>query len=119
MIATNKKAPPKIRYGILTDSSELASTVEIEPKMARLTMSGPMVVPKLFIPPAILNRCEPVLALPILIANGLAAVCCSENPRPMVNNPEINNGKEDRFAAGINSKVPSAEIINPKLIPFL
>jgi O-succinylhomoserine sulfhydrylase len=31
-----------------------------EPKMAKLTINGPMVVPKLFTPPAILKRCEPV-----------------------------------------------------------
>ena len=53
------------------------------------------------------------------MANGLAAVCCNENPKPIVNKPEMNNGKDSALAAGINSNVPMADIIKPILIPFL
>ena len=57
------------------------------PKIAKLTIRGPMVVPKLLIPPAKVNRCEPVFIGPNAIANGLATVCCNEKPNPTVNKP--------------------------------
>lgn len=44
----------------------------LEPKMAKLTISGPIVVPKLFIPPAKVRRCEPVVIGYKAIARGLA-----------------------------------------------
>ncbi|MNI68721.1 hypothetical protein D3C73_1244300 [compost metagenome] len=65
-----------------------------EPKMAKLTISGPMVVPKLLIPPASVKRCEPVLMGPKAIASGLATVCCKEKPKATINKPESINGKE-------------------------
>src|ERR1700712_5128857 len=34
--------------------------VEAAPKIAKLTINGPIVVPKLFIPPAKVNLCTPV-----------------------------------------------------------
>ena len=57
MIAAIKKAAPKIKYGVLT-LSILATPVlaTTEPKIAKLTSTGPIVVPKLFIPPAMLSR---------------------------------------------------------------
>ena len=68
--------------------------------MAKLTINGPMVVPRLLIPPASVNRCEPVVIGPNAIANGLATVCCNENPSATINKPESINGKEPVFAAG-------------------
>ena len=70
------------------------------PKMAKLTISGPIVVPKLFIPPANVNRCDPVVIGPKAIANGLATVCCKENPKAKVNNQDNIKGNECIFAAG-------------------
>ena len=87
--------------------------------MANETITGPMVVPTLLMPPAKLKRMFPFEGSPICIARGLAAICCKENPKPTVNSPEINKGKEALFEAGIKSKVPKAEIINPKDKPFL
>ena len=52
------------------------------------------------------------------MAKGFAAVCCNENPNPIINRPEINSGKDSALAAGINNNVPTADIINPILIPF-
>ena len=57
------------------------------PKIAKLTINGPMVVPKLLIPPARVNLCDPVLTGPNAIAKGLATVCCKENPKPTVKRP--------------------------------
>jgi hypothetical protein len=36
-----------------------------------------------------------------------------------MNRPTINKGKECVLAAGMNIKVPNAEIINPRAMPFL
>ena len=47
-----------------------------------------------------LNLCDPVLASPITIAKGLAAICWSEKPRPTINNPDIIKMKEAVLAAG-------------------
>jgi hypothetical protein len=68
--------------------------------MAKLTSSGPIVVPKLFTPPAIVSLCDPVLGSPMIIASGFAAVCCNENPRPTIKSPVINRLKEAVCAAG-------------------
>ena len=54
--------------------------------MAKLTISGPIVVPKLLIPPAKVKRCEPVFIGPNAIAKGLATVCCNENPKATIIN---------------------------------
>jgi hypothetical protein len=57
IIATIRNAAPKMRYGIFTASNEFTCVEPATaPKMAKLTISGPMVVPKLLIPPARLNR---------------------------------------------------------------
>ena len=90
-----------MRYGIFT-LSILAVVLEeaAEPKRAKLTMSGPMVVPKLLIPPAKVNRCDPVFTGPKAIANGLATVCWSEKPNPTMNSPESINSKDPKLAAG-------------------
>ena len=66
------------------------SAMFLSPGFGPLLAAGPIVVPKLLTPPAKLNRCEPVFGSPIAIASGLAAVCCSEYPRPIINKPVIN-----------------------------
>ena len=118
--ATRMKARPSTRYGVLT-LSMLASVPPAAtlPKIATLTSSGPMVVPKLLTPPAMVSRCAPVLGLPITIASGLAAICCSEKPSPTMNRPDSIRPNELAFAAGYNSNVPSAEITRPRQMPFL
>ena len=100
-IATKINAPPKTIYGIFTDSI-LASVLEAvaEPKIAKATINGPIVVPRLLIPPAIVKRCDPVSVGPTSIASGFATICCKENPNPNINNPVIINGNEPKFAAG-------------------
>ena len=70
------------------------------PKIATLTSSGPMVVPKLLMPPASVSRCAPVLGSPMTMASGLAAICCSEKPRPTMNRPDSIRLKEPVLAAG-------------------
>ena len=87
--------------------------------MAKETITGPIVVPTLFIPPAKLKRIFPFEGSPICIANGFAAICCKEKPRPTINKPEISNGKDSLFEAGINKSVPNAEINRPNERPFL
>ena len=47
-----------------------------------------------------LDHYEPVLGLPITIASGLAAICCSEKPRPTTNRPEIIRLNDPLLAAG-------------------
>ncbi len=71
-----------------------------EPNMAKLTIKGPIVVPRLFIPPAIVRRCDPVVMGPRAIANGFATVCCSENPSATMNKPDNIRGNDPVFAAG-------------------
>ena len=68
--------------------------------MAMLTSSGPIVVPRLLMPPAMVRRCAPVAGSPITIASGLAAICCRANPRPTMNRPLSINAKEPVLAAG-------------------
>ena len=97
----------------------MVSPEDKPPKIAKETITGPIVVPTLLIPPAKLNRILPFEGSPIFIAKGFAAICCKENPNPTVNSPEINKGKEALFEAGMKSKVPKADIINPKAKPFL
>ena len=72
----------------------------LEPKMAKLTISGPIVVPKLFIPPAKVRRCEPVVMGPKAIARGLATVNYKKKPKPTIKRPASIKGKEPVFAAG-------------------
>jgi hypothetical protein len=55
---------------------------------------------------------------PICIARGFAAICCSENPSPTINNPEMSNSNEALFDAGMNKSVPDAEISKPKASPL-
>ena len=89
-IATKTKANPNNKYGILMLSIlTFFASLLTPPKMAKPNKTGPIVVPKLLIPPARLNRCDPFAGSPKLIANGLAAVCCKENPIPTINNPVI------------------------------
>ena len=76
---------------------------ETDPKMAKLIKRGPIVVPTLFTPPAKLNRWEPFLGSPIVIASGLAAVCCKEKPSATINKPEIIKGKETLSGAATGS----------------
>src|SRR5690606_3031693 len=99
--ATKIKANPKHRYGTFT-LSMLASVLEpvAEPKIAKVTINGPIVVPKLLIPPAKVNLCEPVCTGPIAIAKGFATVCCNENPNPTINKPDSISGKDSVLAAG-------------------
>ena len=80
----------------------LASVLPVArlPKMAKLTSSGPIVVPKLLTPPAMVRRCAPVAGLPITIASGLAAICCSANPSPTMNSPDSISANEPLLAAG-------------------
>ena len=100
-MATTKNATPKIKYGIFTLSIlAVVFSEEAAPKMAKLTINGPIVVPKLFIPPAVMSRCEPVAIGPKAIANGFATVCCNEKPNPTINNPDNIKGNEPVFAAG-------------------
>ncbi|MNE04628.1 hypothetical protein D3C80_971650 [compost metagenome] len=68
--------------------------------MAKLTINGPIVVPKLLIPPASVKRCEPVLIGPKAIASGFATVCCSENPSPTIKSPDNIKANDPVFAAG-------------------
>ena len=56
------------------------------PKSANDTTIGPIAVPKEFTPPARFSLCEPFSGSPSDIAKGLAAVCCSEKPKPTINN---------------------------------
>ena len=76
------------------------SPAEADPKMAKPTNKGPIVVPKLLIPPAKVKRCEPLFNEPKAMASGLATVCCKEKPRATINKPDNINGKEPLFAAG-------------------
>ena len=50
------------------------------PNKISATTIGPIAVPKEFTPPAKFNRLDPFSGSPKDIANGLAAVCCNENP---------------------------------------
>ena len=45
-----------------------------------------MVVPRELTPPAKFKRWAPFSGTPNETANGLAAVCCKENPKPTINN---------------------------------
>ena len=56
-MATKTNANPNVKYGIFTLSILASVLLEVTlPKMAKLTNNGPMVVPKLFTPPAKLKR---------------------------------------------------------------
>ena len=52
------------------------------PKRANDTTIGPIAVPNEFTPPARFSLWDPFSGSPSDIANGFAAVCCRENPRP-------------------------------------
>ena len=56
------------------------------PNNARATTSGPIVVPRLLIPPPRLILLLPVDSSPEII-NGLADVCCNEKPKATINKP--------------------------------
>ena len=112
---------PDVKKGILIFSilNDAVPETATEPKMAKLNNKGPMVVPTLFTPPARLKRCDPVFESPMVIASGLAAVCCKEKPNATINKPEIIKGNDTLSAAGINNSVPHAEMTSPSAIPFL
>ena len=112
--ATEKVWPRQKTTDIVTTYFKRADI----PKIAKETNTGPMVVPTLLIPPAKLNRKLPVDGSPMLIAKGLAAICCSANPIPTVDKLPSNKGNEDSFAAGINNKVPNAEMTKPNASPL-
>ena len=61
-------------FSPIQDSATLRRRLSF-PEIAKLTITGPTVVPTLFIPPAKLNLCEPFFGLPILMTSGFAAVC--------------------------------------------
>ena len=54
------------------------------PKRANDTTIGPIAVPNEFTPPARFNLWDPFSGSPSDIANGFAAVCWRENPRPTI-----------------------------------
>ena len=87
IIATTINAAPRMRYGVFKLSILAVDFTPsaIVPKIAKLIIKGPIVVPTLFIPPAKLSLCDPFSGSPITIAKGLAAVCCKENPSPTIN----------------------------------
>ena len=58
----------------------------VDPKSINAITKGPIVVPNELIPPAKFNLCDPFSTLPKEIANGFAAICCKENPKPTINN---------------------------------
>ena len=59
----------------------LSSTDAADPKRANEMIKGPIVVPKLLIPPPKLILLLPVLSSPKEIIKGLADVCCREKPQ--------------------------------------
>ena len=118
--AATTNAIPKQMYGVCTAVKfSVDSPEETPPKMAKETITGPIVVPTLLIPPAMLKRMFPLDGSPIWMARGLAAICCKANPSPTMNNPEINMINEALLEAGINNKVPTAEMMSPNASPFL
>jgi hypothetical protein len=89
------------------------------PNKASATTKGPMVVPKEFTPPPRLTRVAPVSGSPNEIANGCAAVCCSEKPRATMKSPSSMPGKLFPFTAKIIASAPNAENSNPYTMLFL
>ncbi len=92
--------------------SGLASPLAL-PNMAKLSKSGPNVVPKLLMPPAKLKRCEPVSGVPKRMVSGLATVCCKLKPIPTTIKPARSKANEPLLAAGMKSKVPKADTHKP------
>ena len=56
------------------------------PNKIRATTIGPIAVPNELTPPAKFKRLDPFSGSPKEIANGLAAVCCNENPSATMKN---------------------------------
>ena len=56
-----------------------------EPNKTNAIKIGPIAVPKEFTPPAKLSLFDPLAGSPRDTANGFAAVCCNENPKPIMN----------------------------------
>ena len=86
----NNNPTPMYKYiTLLSSSIFICSSVMLtaEPNKANATTIGPIVVPKEFIPPPKLTRLAPVFGSPSKMANGLAAVCCSEKPNATINSP--------------------------------
>src|SRR3954468_6337093 len=69
--------------------------------------------------PMMLMRWAALSSGPIIVTYGLAAVCSSDNPIPMINKPVRNNGYDREFAAGMKTKAPTAIIQKPIIMPFL
>ena len=72
-------------------------------------------VPNELIPPAKFNLCEPVSTGPSDMANGLAAVCCKQNPIAIINNDTSIRLKEPTITDGTINMDPITEINNPQV----
>ena len=66
-------------------------------------------VPIELIPPAKLRRFEPEWGSPNNKVNGLAVVCCNENPKAMVKKEIMIKFNEFISSAGIMSMAPATE----------
>jgi hypothetical protein len=79
-IATKINAAPKIKYGILIlVISAFDATAVTEPNIAKLTKSGPIVVPKLFYTSCHTEpSVNPTLGSPIMIASGVGSSFVAE-----------------------------------------
>ena len=112
--ATAAKTAATIMYKLLTlVTVTFALLLFAVPNKKKLTIMGPRVVPKEFIPPAKFNLCEPVAGSPKAIANGWAAVCCKEKPSATIKNETSINGNEFALAEGIMANAPTMEMPNP------
>ena len=89
------------------------------PNKINVTMIGPIVVPSELTPPAKFNRCDPFSGSPKRSANGLAAVCCNEKPRPTIKREPKTKPKAEEspgsapVTARIIEPAPKADKINP------
>ena len=72
-----------------------------------------MVVPNELIPPPRLTLLVPVVGSPNEIANGCAAVCCSENPSATIKRPTNIPENVLEFTAIIIAAAPNAENSKP------
>ena len=116
--AIPRNNPPTQAYKMITldklndwiISSEIAEAV---PNNASATIKGPMVVPKLLIPPPRLIRLLPVASSPSAIMNGFAEVCCNEKPSATMNSPSSIPAKTLAYTETIIAPAPSAENSNP------
>jgi hypothetical protein len=111
--ATAAKTAATIMYKLLTlVTVTFALLLFAVPNKKKLTIMGPRVVPKEFIPPAKFNLCEPVAVSPKAIANGWAAVCCKENQAQRLKNETSIKGNELALAEGIIANAPLPKLIN-------